>query len=106
MPILAHIFCALVGVIGNLYMGKLNYPSIAKAAKSNSGSLIPALSTMVVSTVPAILYLTVLKEQGITLEAVIWANIGLLALLDATLYAFLHSAAAQKRWNEIGRAHV
>ena len=103
MPILAHIFCALAGVIGNLYMGKLNYPSIAKAAKSNSGSLIPALSTMVVSTVPTILYLTVLKEQGITLEAVIWANIGLLALLDAALYAFLHSAAAQKRWNALGQ---
>lgn len=103
MPILAHIFCALVGVIGNLYMGKLNYPSIAKAAKSNSGSLIPALSTMVVSTVPAILYLTVLKEQGITLEAVIWANIGLLALLDTALYAFLYSAAAQKRWNALGQ---
>ena len=103
MPILAHIFCALVGVIGNLYMGKLNYPSIAKAAKSNSGSLIPALSTMVVSTVPAILYLTVLKEQGITLETVIWANIGLLALLDTALYAFLYSAAAQKRWNALGQ---
>ena len=103
MPILAHIFCALVGVIGNLYMGKLNYPSIAKAAKSNSGSLIPALSTMVVSTVPAILYLTVLKEQGITLETVIWANIGLLALLDTALYAFLHSAAAQKRWDALGQ---
>lgn len=103
MPILAHIFCALAGVIGNLYMGKLNYPSIAKAAKSNSGSLIPALSTMVVSTVPAILYLTVLKEQGITLEAVIWANIGLLALLDTVLYAFLHSSMAQKRWDALGQ---
>ena len=103
MPILAHIFCALVGVIGNLYMGKLNYPSIAKAAKSNSGSLIPALSTMVVSTVPAILYLTVLKEQGITLETVIWANIGLLALLDTALYAFLHSSMAQKRWDALGQ---
>ena len=103
MPILAHIFCALAGVIGNLYMGKLNYPSIAKAAKSNSGSLIPALSTMVVSTVPAILYLTVLKEQGITLETVIWANIGLLALLDAALYAFLHSSMAQKRWDALGQ---
>ena len=103
MPILAHIFCALVGVIGNLYMGKLNYPSIAKAAKSNSGSLIPALSTMVVSTVPTILYLTVLKEQGITLEAVIWANIGLLALLDTVLYAFLHSSMAQKRWDALGQ---
>ena len=52
MFLASDIFCALVGVIGNLYMGKLNYPSIAKAAKSNSGSLIPALSTMVVSTVP------------------------------------------------------
>lgn len=103
MPVLAHIFCALAGVIGNLYMGKLNYPSIAKAAKSNSGSLIPALSTMVVSTVPAILYLTVLKEQGITLETVIWANIGLLALLDAALYAFLHSSMAQKRWDALGQ---
>ena len=103
MPILAHIFCALAGVIGNLYMGKLNYPSIAKAAKSNSGSLIPALSTMVVSTVPAILYLTVLKEQGITLETVIWANIGLLALLDTALYAFLHSSMAQKRWDALGQ---
>lgn len=103
MPILAHIFCAQVGVIGNLYLGRLNYPSIAKAAKSNSGSLIPALSTMVVSTVPAILYLTVLKEQGITLEAVIWANIGLLVLLDAALYAFLHSAMAQKRWDALGQ---
>lgn len=103
MPILAHIFCAQVGVIGNLYLGRLNYPSIAKAAKSNSGSLIPALSTMVVSTVPAILYLTVLKEQGITLETVIWANIGLLALLDAALYAFLHSAMAQKRWDALGQ---
>ena len=103
MPILAHVFCALIGVIGNLYMGKLNYPSIAKAAKSNSGSLIPALCTMVVSTVPAILYLTVLKEQRITLEAVIWANIGLLALLDAALYVFLHSAAAQKRWDALGQ---
>ena len=103
MPILAHIFCALVGVIGNLYMGKLNYPSIAKAAKSNSGSLIPALSTMVVSTVPTILFLTVLKEQGITLAAVIWANMGLLALLDIAMYAFLHSAAAQKRWDALGQ---
>lgn len=103
MPVLAHVFCALVGVIGNLYMGKLNYPSIAKAAKSNSGSLIPALCTMVVSTVPAILYLTVLKEQGITLETVIWANIGLLALLDAALYAFLHSSMAQKRWDALGQ---
>lgn len=103
MPILAHVFCALIGVIGNLHMDKLNYPSIAKAAKSNSGSLIPALCTMVVSTVPTILYLTVLKEQGITLEAVIWANIGLLALLDAALYVFLHSAAAQKRWDALGQ---
>ena len=101
--IVQSVLCALVGVIGNLYMGKLNYPSIAKAAKSNSGSLIPALSTMVVSTVPAILYLTVLKEQGITLETVIWANIGLLALLDAALYAFLHSSMAQKRWDALGQ---
>ena len=103
MPVLAHVFCAQAGVIGNLYMGRLNYPSIAKAAKSNCGALIPALSTMVVSVVPTVLFLTVLKEQGVSLEAVIWVNVALLAALDAAMYAFLHSAAAQRRWDKLGQ---
>ena len=103
MPLLAHVFCAHAGVIANLYLGKLNFPSIAKAAKSNSAALIPMLSTVVAVFFPSLLYFTILKDSGISFRLIAVASLGLTAALDIAMYMFLHSAAAQKRWNRIGQ---
>ncbi|MBO7663013.1 MAG: hypothetical protein J6U01_06550 [Clostridia bacterium] len=103
MPLLAHIFCAQIGVIANLYFGRLNYPSMAKAVKSNSAALIPLLSTGAVTLLPFILYFSVLKDTGISFRMITIISLGLMAVLNTGMFAFLHSAAAQKRWNAIGQ---
>ena len=103
MPLLAHIFCAHIGVIANLYLGKLNFPSIAKAVKSNSAALIPMLTTAVISLLPTILFFTVLKESGISFRTIAVISLVLPAVLDIAMYAFLHSSAAQKRWDRVGQ---
>ena len=103
MPLLAHIFCAHIGVIANLYLGKLNFPSIAKAVKSNSAALIPMLTTAVISLLPTILFFTVLKESGVSFRTIAVISLVLPAVLDTAMYAFLHSSAAQKRWDRVGQ---
>ena len=103
MPLLAHIFCAHIGVIANLYFGKLTYPSIAKAVKSNSAALIPMLSTAVISFLPTVLYFVVFRDMGMPFTTITLISIGLLVCLNAGMFAFLHSSAAQKCWNRVGQ---
>ena len=101
MPLAAHAFTALFGVISNIYFGKLDYPSIAKAAKSAGGALIPMLVMLVVLLGPLALYFIALQET-MTFQACGIAVTALLFVLDAALYFFLGSAAAQKRWDRLG----
>ena len=103
MPLLAHTFSALTGLIINLYFGRTDFPSEAKAVKSNSAALAPLLLTGILSLVPSILYFTVLSKQGIPFSTPIFAGMGLFLVLDAAMYLFLNSAAAQKRWDKIGQ---
>ncbi len=103
MPLLAHIFCAHIGLIANLYLGKLTFPSIAKAVKSNSAALIPMLSTMIVTFLPSVLYFAFLGEMGMSFVTMTLISIGLLVCLNASMFAFLHSPAAQRRWDKIGQ---
>ena len=103
MPLLSHIFCAHIGVIANLYLGKLTFPSIAKAVKSNSAALIPMLSTAIVTLLPTTLYFAVFSDRGMPFMTITLISIGLLVCLNIGMFAFLHSAAAQRRWNSIGQ---
>ena len=102
MPLLSHIFCAHIGVIANLYLGKLNFPSIAKAVKSNSAALIPMVSTAAVTFLPTVLFFSLLKDTGITFRTITLITVGLLLCMDAGMFAFLHSAPAQRRWDRVG----
>ena len=104
MPLLAHCFCALVGVIGNLYLGKVNFPSLAKAVKSNSAQLVPMLSTLIVTGLPSVLFFTVLKNSSIAFTTILLITLGLLAACDIGMYFFLSSTAAQERWDKVGNA--
>ena len=104
MPLLAHCFCALVGVIGNLYLGKVNFPSLAKAVKSNSAQLVPMLSTLIVTGLPSVLFFTVLKNSGIEFTTILYITIGLLVVCNVGMYIFLSSPVAQKRWDKVGNA--
>ena len=103
MPLLAHVFCALIGVIANLYLGKLNFLSIAKAVKSNSTALIPMLSTAIVTFLPTVLYFAFLGDMGIPFTTMTLISLGLLVCLNIGMFVFLHSAAVQKRWDTIGQ---
>ena len=104
LPLLAHCFCALVGVIGNLYLGKMNFPSLAKAVKSNSAQLVPMLSTVIVTGLPSVLFFTVLKNSSIAFTTILLITLGLLAACDIGMYFFLSSTAAQERWDKVGNA--
>lgn len=104
LPLLSHCFCALIGVIGNLYLGKVNFPSLAKAVKSNSAQLVPMLSTVIVTGLPSVLFFTVLKNSGIAFTTILFITLGLLAACDIGMYIFLSSPAAQKRWDKVGNA--
>ena len=101
MPVAFNGFNALFGLIMNLYIGKLNYPSIAKAAKSAGSSLIPMLTTMLLVGGSAALYFIAIQGSmevtvyGLILTAVIFAA-------DACLFCFLGSRAAQRRWDVLG----
>ena len=103
MPVAAHIFCALVGLIINLYFGRTDYPSEAKAVKGGASSLVPVLLTFAFSITPSILYFTVLGKQGIPISTPILAMTGLFLVLDLAMFLFLGSKAAQKRWDCVGQ---
>lgn len=103
LPLLANAFSALCGVISNLYLGRLNFPSIAKAAKSNSAALIPMLSTLAVVFLPQVLYFGVLRENGMPYPLLCFLSLALVAALVLAMYVFLHSARAQARWDKVGR---
>ena len=102
MPIAFTCFNALLGLISNLFRGKMDYPSIAKAAKNTSSSLIPILSTMVVVIGTAALYFTVLHGKiDVTVYGIIITVV--IAAVDLVMYGFLGSEKAQKRWNALGQ---
>lgn len=103
MPLAAHLFCALVGLIVNLYFGRTDYQSEAKAVKGGSASLVPVLLTFALSVAPSVLYFTVLGKQGIPISTPILAGIGVFLLLDLVMFLFLGSKAAQKRWDRVGQ---
>ena len=102
MPIAFNCFNALFGLISNLHFGKLDYPSIAKAAKSTTSSLIPILATILLVIGSAVLYFTALHGKidvtvyGIIVTAVIFA-------VDLCMFSYLGSNGAQKRWDELGQ---
>ena len=102
MPIAFNCFNALFGLISNLHFGKLDYPSIAKAAKSTTSSLIPILATILLVIGSAVLYFTALHGKidvtvyGIIVTAVIFA-------VDLCMFSYLGSTGAQKRWDELGQ---
>ena len=101
MPLAFNGFNALFGLIMNLYRGKMDYPSIARASKSSASSLIPMLSTILLVGGSAVLYFIAISGQmdvsvyGLIVTAVIFAA-------DTALYCFLGSPAAQKRWDTLG----
>ena len=66
IPQLTNLFCALIGLLSNLFFGRLDYPSEARAIKSASTALVPMLSTAALAIAPAVLYFKVFKPQGIT----------------------------------------
>ena len=103
MPLLAHVFCAHVGLIANLYLGRTDFPSEATAIKSTSTAIIPMLATIALSVAPSVLYFSRLSEQGIPFSTPILAAMGLLLVLDAVMFCFLGSGIAQKRWDKIGQ---
>ena len=102
MPVAFNILNALLGLIGNLYYGKLDYPSIAKAAKSTSGALIPLLAIMLLVGGAVALYFILFREM---IEVTVYGFIVTAAALiaDLCLYSFLGSKAAQKRWDKLGQ---
>ena len=102
MPVLANIFCALAGVISNLYFGKLDHPSIAKAAKSTSSALIPLILTTLATAGPGALFLLILRDS-MTAEGYSLVAMGFLLVLDVVMYFFLGSPAAQKRWDKLSQ---
>ena len=95
MPLLAHVFCAHVGLIANLYLGRTDFPSEAKAIKSNSAAIIPMLATIALSVAPSVLYFSRLSEQGIPFSTPILAEMGLLLVLDESRKAAM-SATVMK----------
>ena len=103
MPLAAHLFCAHVGLIINLYFGRTDFPDDAKAVKGSVTSLIPSLLTFGLAVLPSILYFTVLGKQGIPISTPILAMTGLLLVLDLAMFLFLGSKAAQKRWECVGQ---
>lgn len=84
-------------------IGKLTFPCIAKAVKSNSAALIPMLSTALVTFLPSVLYFAVFGDMGMSFMTITLTGIGLPVCLNSGMFAFLHSAAAQRRWNKIGQ---
>jgi len=100
MPIAFNCFNALLGLISNLHFGKLDYPSIAKAAKSTSSSLIPMLSTIALVVGTGVLYFMVLREKvDVTIYGIIITAV--MIAVDLVLFFYLGSDRAQKRWNEL-----
>ena len=100
MPLAFNGFNALFGLIMNLYLGKLNYPSIARASKSSASSLIPMLTTILLVGGSAVLFFVVGSHMDVSLYGFIVTAVIFAA--DAALYCFLGSAAAQKRWDVLG----
>ena len=103
IPQLTNLFCALIGLLSNLFFGRLDYPSEARAIKSASTALVPMLSTAALAIAPAVLYFKVFKPQGITFATAILATIALLVVIDLILYVIMNSSLAQRRWDQIGR---
>ena len=103
IPQLTNLFCALIGLLANLFFGRLDYPSEARAVKSASTALIPMLSTAALAIAPAVLYFKVFKPQGITFATAILATIALLVVIDLILYVIMNSSLAQMRWDQLGR---
>ena len=103
IPQLTNLFCALIGLLANLFFGRLDYPSEARAVKSTSTALIPMLSTAALAIAPAVLYFKVFKPQGITFATAILATIALLVVIDLILYVIMNSSLAQMRWDQLGR---
>ena len=101
MPIVFHCFNALLGLVANLHFGRLDYPSIAKAAKSTSSSLIPILSTIFLVIGSATLYFVTFRDSidvtvyGMIVTALVFA-------VDVCLFCHLRSNAAQRRWDQLG----
>ena len=103
MPLGAHLFCAHLGLIINLYFGRTDFPSDAKAVKSGTSSLIPAFLTFGLSILPSVLYFTVLGKRGIPISTPILVMTGLFLTMAAVMFFFLGSKAAQKRWEQVGQ---
>jgi len=103
MPLLAHIFCALSGLIVNVYTAKLDYPSEAKAIKSTSASLYPLLGTAALSLAPSVIYFVFLNEKGVPFSTPMFIAVAVFAALDIAMYIFLLSPAVEKRFHKIGR---
>ena len=102
LPLAAHIFCALSGLLINLFIGKTDYSSIAKAAKSSS-SIIPMFVTAFFVALPFVLYILALKNLGLSFTGAFFAMTAFLVILDTGMYLFLGSTAVQKRWDKLGQ---
>ena len=103
IPQLTNLFCALIGLLANLFVGRLDYPSEARAVKSTSTALIPMLSTAVLAIGPAVLYFNVFRKQGVTFTTALAVTAAFLLVLDLVLYFLMNSSLVQKRWDQIGK---
>jgi len=102
MPIVFHCFNALFGLISNLHFGKLDYPSIAKAAKSTSSSLIPILSTILLVIGSATMYFVAFQDAvDVTVYGIIVTAV--MIVVDCCLFYYIGSKGAQKRWDKLGQ---
>ncbi len=100
---LTNLFCALIGLLANLFVGRLDYPSEARAVKSTSTALISMLSTAVLAIGPAVLYFNVFRKQGVTFATALVVTAAFLLVLDLVLYFLMNSSLVQKRWDQIGK---
>ena len=102
MPLCFHVLCALIGLILNLFTGRLDYPSLAKAVKSARSQLISMGIILVLSIGSFLLHMIIFKDMGISMQNFMLAVTALIALIDVILYAFLNSRAANRRWEKLG----
>lgn len=102
MPLCFHVLCALIGLILNLFTGRLDYPSLAKAVKSTRSQLIPMGIILVLSIGSLLLHMIFFKDRGISMQNYMLAVTALIVLIDVILYAFLNSRAANRRWEKLG----
>ena len=101
LPLAANLFCALSGVVFNLFYGKMDYPNITKATKS-AASIVPMLILLVVIGLPGAIWIMALKDAGLSIQLMGIITTVFVVILDALMYVFLGSAAAQKRWDVLG----